>query len=549
MPRHHIRPTQWVLILLCIAALLLRLPSCFTPFWSLDEAVSACVANAILDGGIPYQDAIDHRGPVTYYAYSIIFFIFGQNNMIAVHFGLFLLVACVGFLLYLCGVMIAERIAGLLAAAFFFLLAFGLFGAKDVLAAHTEYMIILFSTLAVYCFLRHLLYPDRKWLLFVSGMCYGLAFFAKQPALVDAFAVVCFLCAQMIFRKTTWQITMQRLSLLIAGSLSVSIVIIGFFFFRGGLQDFVFYFWTYNTKFYITNAGFADRFNIMFDFFRYTFKYFTLFVICFLSGGIYVVSRFLRSDRQQSFHKHDPQLLFVIWSIGALTVPVLSGRIPSFGHYYIQLFPAFSIVCGIAAHGIFEGIKSWLQQQEYRQNRMLHQWLLPGSALLLGLLVILAPMLSIFAERFVASFPGSGSNAIERTVVQYIREQTTSDDSIFVWGFYPELYVLTDRRPASRYTFTNVLTGFIPWMHMEMEYDTSAAIVPGTWDILMDELLANQPALIIDTSPGQFRGYGKYPPQKFPVLSDFLKQYYEASHDVISETNLVALRIFKRRNL
>jgi hypothetical protein len=377
-------------------------------------------------------------------------------------------------------------------------------------------------------------------------MSYGLAFFAKQPALVDIFAVVCFVCAQALFKKTTWKHAIQRLSILLSGFLTILVSVLGFFFWRDGLQDFVFYFWTYNTKYYITTAGFTERFNIGLDFFRYLFQYFPVFAICFLSGEVYIVLRFIHANGQKNDHNHDPQLLFAIWAIGALTVPILSGRIPSFGHYYIQLLPALSVVCGIAAHDFMQAFLSWFSSPPDHQNRM-PQRILVGLGLVLCLLVFLMPMTLLLSQRFSASFPRHASNPFEQEAVKYIQEQTAPADSIFVWGFFPELYVLANRRPASRYTFTNVLTGFIPWEHMEPEYDTSATIVPGTWDILMEELHTNKPVLIIDTSPGQYRGYGKYPPQKFPPLHDFLNTYYEVAHEIVSDTKLVALRIFKRR--
>jgi len=37
-----------------------------TAIWNMDEAISACAAVSINLGGVPYRDAVDHRGPVTY---------------------------------------------------------------------------------------------------------------------------------------------------------------------------------------------------------------------------------------------------------------------------------------------------------------------------------------------------------------------------------------------------------------------------------------------------------------------------------------------------
>jgi hypothetical protein len=44
----------------------------------------------------------------------------------------------------------------------------------------------------------------------------------------------------------------------------------------------------------------------------------------------------------------------------------------------------------------------------------------------------------------------AGSN---RRVAAWIRKQTSPHDRIFVWGFEPQIYILADRRPASRYIY------------------------------------------------------------------------------------------------
>lgn len=90
----------------------------------------------------------------------------------------------------------------------------------------------------------------------------------------------------------------------------------------------------------------------------------------------------------------------------------------------------------------------------------------------------------------------------------------------------PEDAIFAQRRPASRYSNTNYLTGMLPWENHQRGVDTSAHIVPGSWDILLRELEASRPAAVIDTVPGNHRFYRKYPIASFPRLRAFLDAHY-----------------------
>src|SRR5262249_23572201 len=78
--------------LLFVLLALMRWPVPQRPILDVDESVSALIANAWLDGGVPYKDAIDQRGPVTYLIYAVVFALFGRGNMTAVHGALLALI-------------------------------------------------------------------------------------------------------------------------------------------------------------------------------------------------------------------------------------------------------------------------------------------------------------------------------------------------------------------------------------------------------------------------------------------------------------------------
>ena len=66
----------------------------------------------------------------------------------------------------------------------------------------------------------------------------------------------------------------------------------------------------------------------------------------------------------------------------------------------------------------------------------------------------------------------------------------------------------------------------LPWENHQPGVDTSEHIVDGAWEILIDELEASAPAVVVDTAVGDHRYYSKYPLTDFPALSQFLAESY-----------------------
>jgi hypothetical protein len=125
----------------------------------------------------------------------------------------------------------------------------------------------------------------------------------------------------------------------------------------------------------------------------------------------------------------------------------------------------------------------------------------------------------------VFSTAGGGWGNPYLAVSRHIASHSSTDDTIFVWGFVPEIYVQSDRMHASRYTFCNQVTGLIPWENID-EPNTSATAVPGAMGIMMEELTRNRPIFIVDTSIGNVWAYGKYPFPRFPQLDAFVRDSY-----------------------
>src|SRR5258708_39810306 len=91
---------EWLLALVCLA------PLAFMPL-ARDQGHFAYAGQVILDGGLPYRDVFDQKGPATHYTYAAVLAIFGQTQFGVRAF--FFIVALLGSRL---AAGLGERLAG-----------------------------------------------------------------------------------------------------------------------------------------------------------------------------------------------------------------------------------------------------------------------------------------------------------------------------------------------------------------------------------------------------------------------------------------------------
>lgn len=507
-------------VLLC----LLRWPLADRPIRDVDESVSALIANSWLEGGVPYRDAIDQRGPVTYALYALTFLVAGKGNMMAVHVVLLLLISAGSWLAYR---FARELDSGPLGHAWGFtaaaLVAVCTFSYKrsQFLAFHTEWPTLLLSTagmLLVWRAVRGGSTSARRGLL-LSGALFGLSFLSKQPAVFDGAAAGGFLLLMAwsdvrLWRKQTW----LDAGALVGGFLGIVLLAAGYFAVNGAWGDFYLYFWSYNVEHYTAVVPLSEKLSGLnpWDHSRHYLRANPLLFVAVAVETLRAAWRpIVAAPRTR---RDDARLLLVLWLLGAYFGASFSGR--NFGHYFIQIIaPCCLLAAGLvieAGQALGSGLRG-------------RAWSLAARAALASIVIAalgftLRPFL-VDAAVVEARRPPREAPTFER-LLDAVRSLTTSEETIFVWGYHPEVYLLAPRRPATRYSNTNYLTGMLPWENHQWGVDTSEHIVPGAWDILMRELAASRPALIIDTAPGDHRSYGKYPLELFPRLNELLASSY-----------------------
>ncbi|MBN2120928.1 MAG: glycosyltransferase family 39 protein, partial [Candidatus Omnitrophica bacterium] len=345
---------------------------------NIDEAHAAVIANSILEGKMPYKDAIDHRGPATYYLFALIFFLFGKNNMLAVHYCLIVLVALETFLIFMLGKKCFNTAAGLFAALFFAVFSW-VNNPDDMWVFHTEWGVIVFSTLASICLIKAI--KNNPFYFLISGIIFGMSFLSKQAGALDFGSALTFLVIVHLIRGRDTKKIILKLSLISIGFMLPYCLFVVYVSLKKALPDFLFYFWEYNTKYYLPAITLLEKFRrvplFLFTFFEKRWLY-----LVFISLGISMTLNRLKLIKDNNAEAQY-LLYFSLWSLAAIVSCCVTGRM--FLHYGIQIFPPACILAGLS----FEKISKKIWQSADEKDSVLKgscQFFI-GSLLFLGILL------------------------------------------------------------------------------------------------------------------------------------------------------------------
>jgi hypothetical protein len=113
-------------------------------------------------------------------------------------------------------------------------------------------------------------------------------------------------------------------------------------------------------------------------------------------------------------------------------------------------------------------------------------------------------------------------------VAAYIRARTRPADRIFVWGYFPLIYVAADRLSATRFVGCHYLTGYaaIGLGRVLPPAVEDRLQVPGGFEQLLRDLEQNRAELFVDTAPANLHGWSNYPVSRYPRLAAYLAAHF-----------------------
>lgn len=432
-----------------------------------DEGEYALAGQLILQGVPPYQLACNMKFPGVYFSYALLMALFGQSAA-GIHTGIILVTSLTAILVFLIGRELLGDAGGVSAAALYVCLS-ALPGAAG-LAGHAAHFVALFACAGVFALLMaRKNHPILWWL--VSGTAFGLAILMKQHAVFfPAFVPAWFLGKE--FRRHEWQKSALLFSIFCGGCAAPFLIAAAGFACAGLWGKFIF--WTFQyARQYVSMlplraapAQFAVGFDPVFE------------------SGIWV---WFAGIAGLFFLLRKGEWKGPVGLAGVIFLAALAATCPGFyfrNHYFLMAMPGLALLNAVFILTVAQTLK----------NSRIHSWLktvipLSLAAFILGNLVVnngkmwfaMTPLevsRALYGPPFAEAVP----------VAEYLKKNTSPRDTIAVLGSEPEIFFLSDRRPASGYIYFYSLTEPQPLAsQMRQQFISQIQTARPKYVVLMDD--------------------------------------------------------------
>ncbi len=516
-------PTFLFAAFLIAAAVGLRWHRLERPIWNLDEGSTFTMAQQVVEGHVLYRDAADNRSPLLPYLKAAIFRLSGDWNAYAVHL---LLAVGMGFgaiLLWRLARRLGDETAGVVAAIVFTVLGYALLDPPDAISANTGWFLVLFSISGYALFARNIHRP-RFLNGLPMGLMFGASFLCKQPGLFDFFVVWILIAFRAIAAPADRPALLRFWLGGAIGAAAPVLAFVAYFAAHDAIPDLIYYAYTFNTRIYIPEVPRAERLAAMIIPFDLAWTHTRAAFVLGIGGAIAALVSVFRALRSSPVaFPLLPWLALGATAAGILATG-LSGR--TFSHYSAQVAPGLALACG------------WCVSQLLILTRSPRRR--PARWVLVGALAVAALGLARDCWRRTGEL--QPQDPFPLRIGRTIAAHTQPSDHLFVWGYYPELYFFSQRIPATRFIYTNYVTGMIAWTNLDPLVDTTYGISPGAWSQLAADLEARPPSMIVDTAGS--RGYSKFPLHDQPLLWNLIQRDF--AQVAVRSPFTHGMRLFKR---
>ncbi len=448
-----------VLAVVALAPMVLSLPFLSEPMEQ-DEAVYFSMA---LSGHLPYVEVFDHKPPVIYGWYALsLMFTGGDPSIEAVRVLAALQLSAAALAVVWVGYLLSGWRLGLTAGL---LAAVATTNQFLQFNANTETFMLLPTVLALGTFLVGLRRRSANWFV-LSGALIALATLTKTVGALNFAALLGVLLWSGAMGQVSWE-AVRRWSLsLTVGAAAVALLAFAPFVISGHFSEFWYANVTYNISYSNLISPSAKVYGLAHIDAHVLAGGLFMWVMAG-AGAVLLLAKGLRTEHAA----------LLAGAAAVFLGASLTGQ--EFPHYWVPMVPFAALLAGVAVTRVTENWGSLRVR--------LHVYAL-FFLLALATYVAVAPLYTANVEQAHLLKYGNGVNAKraidDRVVAAHIASITEPDDRIFNLGVDAQLYVLSDRRPASY--FTRPLA--------------AALVDASTFDETLEALRADPPALIVDTS-------------------------------------------------
>ena len=405
------------LALILVLQIFLRLPFLLEPL-ERDEGFYGYMGQRILAGEIPYRDVFDHKPPVVYYIYAAI----GGSSIFPLRVFTLLYSLLTTAAVFGAGFLLLGSSGGLLSAFLYALFSGGplIQGASS----NSETFMVLPLVLALICFLL----AGKKnslALYFLAGLLSGLAFMIKQVAIFNLLVFV-------FWEPKKEPRVLLAGSLLLSGFLTVPAFFIIYFWLNGAGGDFS------NCVFFV-NQIYLKSSPVPFFFLDPRYGWHIIWALIMNENGILwllsLVSLFIICIKDRSRE----MLLVAFWGLASF-LGVTAGTL-FFGHYFIQVIPAFCVLSAFALIRIKETVARIIVL------------ILIGFIFILNLGFQLPFYFKYNPYQINEMKYGTNAFGVAHFAALDLSAKIKQSDDIFVWAAEPEVYFYLNKKAPSRYSY------------------------------------------------------------------------------------------------
>lgn len=484
--------------------ILLRLPLFWTPVIDMDEAIYSLFTKVWFSGGLPYIDCVETKPLGIYFIYGVIFELFGYYNMLAVHVFTVLWMFLTSIVLYLITKRFSGVRAGLIAALFY--AVFTTTYTPKIIASVIEPIMLLPVALQMFFWMKYE-EQERDIYAFLSGVAFSTAIVLKYTAGIYFVMMLIYIFAFQPKAK------IKSFMLFCIGSVVLPMIMAAYLYKKDVFDAFMF--WTVSGSFDYISGG-AASIDIT--------KQIITRALPFIAGTailwIFTVARLKalysschceRSEAIPMIQLRKKEWLIWLWLVMSFA-PVIAGK-RFYGHYFLMLVPPLSVLAALQMDKWWSVSKrTWLK------------YVAVGFIVLAGV----GCLVPRFMMDKIYTKLGEDNPKDYAPVADYIKAHTENSDKIAVWGFAPLIYTRSERLPAFRFFWSDLMAGRVPAARQENGLAMQDS--PGTklaWKMFFEDIEKNKPVYFIDTAPAALHDYEHFPMSDYPELSRYVKDNFK----------------------
>jgi hypothetical protein len=397
-----------------------------THFVRSDSGCFLYIGQQILKGHLPYRDAWDHKPPLIFYLNAAGLFL-GAGSPWGVWAVAFLAILIAFWLCYTiaagtCGRVPATFGTACMAATLVWTLEMGNL---------TELYALPFQLLVIYLYLK----SDRPKTYAMIGAMTGLLFLLRANLIGVGVAVALLSAADL--PTVGIKALSKRYLWMIAGFTVPLLLFVTYFAAHGSLTRLYEGAVGYNLEY--SHSSWKGRLGSLIPAVRATSTAGVLFLAV---GGVL----FAAASRLQRQSPSVRRLLMIAALDLLLEIPLscVSGK--GFLHYYIPWAPALALLCAYAAYvlGTFAKTESIELSSTVQVS---------AGGLMLAVAIFLVNLALIHSS--IQKYLWRPEEPYREAVAKYVISHTDARDKVFVWGYGPEIYVMTRRSSPTPHFFYN----------------------------------------------------------------------------------------------